>query len=116
MGTPTFAPYLTKANTQILAARHPGETVCSITTALTPVRAFAACGSPYLSMLRFFGQFFVKSEAQISRIADLVALSAPEGRGSMEGAETKLDVLRMHIQPRERLQIIGIVILNPIWC
>ena len=33
----------------------------------------------YLSMLRFFGQFFVKSEA-------------------------KLDVLRMHIQPRERLQ------------
>ena len=30
-------------------------------------------------MLRFFGQFFVKSEA-------------------------KLDVLRMHIQPRERLQ------------
>ena len=31
-------------------------------------------------MLRFFGQFFVKSEA-------------------------KLDVLRMHIQPRERLQL-----------
>ena len=76
MGTPTFAPYLTKANTQILAARHPGETMCSITTALTPVRAFAACGSPYLSMLRFFGQFFVKSEAQISRIADLVAPGA----------------------------------------
>ena len=57
----------------------------------------------YLSMLRFFGQFFVKSEAQISRIADLDAPGARR-RGSMDGAESKLDVLRMHIQPRERLR------------
>jgi len=49
------------------AARHPGaRAVLSNYCPTIPGGALAACGSPYASMLRFFAQFFVESEAKLN--------------------------------------------------